>query len=267
VTGADHLRYGGATSCVALSDDDAAPRLLLDAGTGLMRLSSLLGDEPFVGTILISHLHWDHTHGLPFFDAGLRPGNAVRVLIPTDGTEAEELLSRAFSPPHFPVRPRDLGGNWTFEAIEPGRHRLEGYDVLVEEVPHKGGRTFGFRVADETSAIAYLPDHAPLALGPGPDGLGARHPAALRLADGVDLLIHDAQHTAAEFPAKVFLGHSTAEYAVALGDDAGAHEVVLFHHAPSRTDNEIDVMVKEHGERRRVSAAMEGQRVDLPATT
>ncbi len=100
---------GGATSCVAVGNGVEPPRLVLDAGTGLMRLSTLLAGRPFVGTILISHLHWDHTHGLPFFDAGLQPGNSVRVLMPTDGTDAEELLSRGLSPPHFPVRPRELG--------------------------------------------------------------------------------------------------------------------------------------------------------------
>jgi len=134
-------------------------------------------------SILISHLHWDHTHGLPFFDAGLQPGNSVRVLMPTDGTDAEELLSRGLSPPHFPVRPRELGGNWSFEAVEPGWQSIEGYDVLVEEIPHKGGRTFGFRVEHAGTAIAYLSDHAPLSVGPGPDGFGERHPATIRLAD------------------------------------------------------------------------------------
>ncbi|MEP6695579.1 MAG: MBL fold metallo-hydrolase [Pseudonocardiales bacterium] len=267
MTGADFLRYGGATSCVAISQDDDPPRLVLDAGTGLMRLSTLLQERPFVGSILISHLHWDHTHGLPFFSAGLRPGNRIRVLFPTDGSDPEELLSRAFSPPHFPVRPRELGGAWTFEAIEPGRHRIEGYDVTVEEIPHKGGRTLGYRVENDEAALAFLPDHAPLAIGPGPDGLGERHPAALRLADGVDLLMHDAQHRAAEFPSLVFLGHSSAEYAVALGNEADVAEVVLFHHAPTRTDDEIDLMVKELAGDRPVSAAAEGRHVDLPAAT
>lgn len=123
--------------------------------------------------------------------------------------------------------------------------------MLVEEIPHKGGRTFGFRVQSGDAAIAYLPDHAPLSARPGPDGVGERHRAAMRLAAGVDLLIHDAPHRAAEFPAKVFLGHPCAEYAV-LGDAAQAREVVLFHHAPSRIDDEIDIMVKKHAQSRRV---------------
>jgi len=265
VADTDFLRYGGSTSCVAVYDADGPPRLVLDAGTGLMRLSATLGDQPFVGTILLSHLHWDHTHGMPFFAAGLRPGSSVRVLLPSDARDPEELLARAFSPPHFPIRPRDLEGSWSFEALVPGAHRIEGYDVLVEEVPHKGGRTLGIRVDDGTHSIAYLPDHAPTSLGGGMDGLGARHDAALRLAANVDLLIHDAQHLAREFPMLAYLGHATVDYAMALADECDVRLLCLFHHAPSRTDDEIDEIVATYGTERPVMAAREGQTVDVGA--
>ena len=89
--------------------------------------------------------------------------------------------------------------------------------MLALEIPHKGGRTFGYRVSDGRSSIAYLSDHGPSALGPGPDGWGPYHDAALALADGVDVLIHDAQHTADELPAAGACGHSAADYAVRLG--------------------------------------------------
>jgi phosphoribosyl 1,2-cyclic phosphodiesterase len=257
------LRYGGSTSCVAVSADGEDPRLVLDAGTGLMRLSAMLGPRPFVGTILLSHLHWDHTHGMPFFAAGLRPGGHVRVLLPTDGRDPEELLARAFSPPHFPVRPRDLGGNWVFEELTPGWHQIEGYDVLVEQVPHKGGTTYGIRVERDRASLAYLPDHAPTSLGGGMDGLGERHDAALKLGANVDLLIHDAQHLAREFPMLAYLGHATVDYAMALADECDAGTLCLFHHAPSRTDDEIDEIVAEFGAERPVIAAAEGQSIDL----
>jgi phosphoribosyl 1,2-cyclic phosphodiesterase len=257
------LRYGGSTSCVAVSHGDGEPSLVLDGGTGLMRLSSMLGARPFIGTIMLSHLHWDHTHGLPFFAAGLRPGGHVRVLLPTDGADPEELLARAFSPPHFPVRPRDLGGNWEFEAVEPGWHQIEGFDVLVAEVPHKGGLTYGIRVEGDGGSLAYLPDHAPTSLGGGMDGLGERHDAALRLCANVDLLIHDAQHVAKEFPMLAFLGHATVDYAMALADEADVGTLCLFHHAPTRTDDEIDAMVRELAAERSVIAATEGRVIVL----
>src|SRR3954468_19562786 len=263
VADAAFLRYGGSTSCVAVSHDDGQPRLVLDAGTGLMRLSAMLGPRPFVGSILLSHLHWDHTHGMPFFAAGLRPGSRVRILLPTDGADPEELLARAFSPPHFPIRPSQLEGDWSFEAVEPGWHDVEGYDVLVEEVPHKGGRTYGVRVEDGRSSLAYLPDHAPTSVGAGDDGLGARHDAALRLAANTDLLIHDAQHLAAEFPMLAYLGHATVDYAMALADEADARMLCLFHHAPGRTDDDIDRIVADVAAERPVMAAAEGQYVEL----
>jgi ribonuclease BN (tRNA processing enzyme) len=238
--GAAYVRYGGHTSCVALAHDGAAPSLVLDGGTGLTKLDGILGDAPFDGTILLGHLHWDHTHGLPFFAAGGRPGHRVRILIPGQGADAERVLSRAFSPPHFPVEPAALGNGWSFDSIEEGKHALEGFSVLARDIPHKGGRTFGFRVSDGVSSIAYFSDHHPLALGPGPTGLGELHEAAVELAAGVDLLIHDAQYTAEELPRLAYLGHSCPEYAIALAEAAGARQVCLFHHAPRRTDREID---------------------------
>jgi phosphoribosyl 1,2-cyclic phosphodiesterase len=238
--GAAHVRYGGHTSCVALAHDGAAPALVLDGGTGLANLDKVLGEAPFEGTILLGHLHWDHTHGLPFFVAGARPGHRVRVLMPGQGEDAERVLARAFSPPHFPVPPSALGENWRFGAIEEGEHTIEGFSVLALEIPHKGGRTFGFRVSDGTGSLAYLSDHHPLAIGPGPLGIGELHPAAVALARNVDLLIHDAQYSADELPMLAYLGHSCPEYAISLAEQAGARRVCLFHHAPRRTDDALD---------------------------
>jgi phosphoribosyl 1,2-cyclic phosphodiesterase len=263
--GADFVRYGGNTSCIAvMADEDEAPRLVLDAGTGLQRLSRYLDGAPFVGTILLGHLHWDHTHGLPFFPAGNRMESAVDLLLPEQGADAEELLSRAFSPPHFPIVPRQLGDHWTFGNIKEGEHQIEGFTVLAREIPHKGGRTFGYRVSDGRTAIGYLSDHSPSTFGPGPEGYGPYHEAALALADSVDILFHDAQHTAAEFPTKSFMGHSSIDYAVALGREAGARKVMLFHHDPPRTDNELDAIVAAFGDGPvKVDAATEGAVISL----
>lgn len=263
--GPEFVRYGGNTSCLAvLADDDEAPRLVLDAGTGLRRLSREFSGEAFVGTILLGHLHWDHTHGLPFFPAGYHPDAKVTLLLPEQGEDAEELLARAFSPPHFPIWPRQLGDGWTFDNLKEGEHEIEGFDVLAREIPHKGGRTFGYRISDGASSFAYLSDHSPVAYGPGPDGFGPYHEAAMTLASGVDLLIHDAQHTAAEFAPKSFMGHSAVDYPVGLAQEAGAKKVLLYHHDPPRTDDEIDAIVE--GFRRGpvpVAAATEGALISL----
>jgi phosphoribosyl 1,2-cyclic phosphodiesterase len=262
--GADFAGVGGHTSCVAVAAAGRAdPALVLDAGTGLRSLSAALDGRPFRGTVLLGHMHWDHTQGLPFFSAGDREDASVTVLGPAqaDGSGLEENLTRMLAPPLFPIVPGQLRGRWTFGDLEAGAHRIEGFDVLALEIPHKGGRTFGYRVSDGSAALAYLSDHAPQALGAGPDGLGERHEAALALAGGVDLLVHDAQYTAAELPERGAFGHAAAEYAVALAAEAGARRVALFHHDPARTDGEVAALagsVKRRGESPDVLVAREG---------
>jgi ribonuclease BN (tRNA processing enzyme) len=252
---------------VAIARDGEKPSLVIDAGTGLTQLSAVMGDAPFQGTILLGHLHWDHTGGLPFFAAGDRDDSIVRLLLPEQGVAAEELLARAMSPPHFPITPAELRGYWTFETIDEGAHRLEGFDVLAREIPHKGGRTFGYRVTDANGrSVAYLSDHAPQELGPGGDGIGETHESALALATGVDLLIHDAQYTRAEFVTRCRYGHSAADYGAVLAERAGAKRVLLYHHDPSRADSDVVEIGRGVAERHpdvRVDVAIEGMEIDL----
>ena len=259
-------RYGGNTSCIAVAQEGAPPSLLLDAGTGLRGLGTLLGERPFHGALLFGHLHWDHTQGLPFSRAVDNDGAEVRVCIPEqpDGDTAIDVLRRAMSPPHFPIGPEELQGTWTFENLASGEHRLGGFEVLALEIPHKGGRTFGYRVSDGHGSIAYLSDHGPAALGSGPDGWGPYHEAALALAADVDVLIHDAQHTAEELPGRKGWGHSAADYPVRLAELAGARSVLLFHHDPTRTDDEVDTIVARFADASvPVAAAIEGSVIDL----
>ena len=243
--GADFLRYGGHTSSVAIAHDGEVPSLVIDAGTGLRRVTKLLGDAPFRGTIMLSHLHWDHVHGLPFFQAGARDGHRVNVLLPAIDGDAVGTLARGLSPPHFPIGPTQLGTGWTFDPLDEGLRHLDGFDVDIREIPHKGGRTFGFRVTDGAGSLAYLGDHFPLGEGAGPDGLGAYHKSALALARDVDVLLHDAQFLASQFPGVTYLGHSAIEYAIGLASRANAKALMLFHHAPDRTDDELDAIVEK----------------------
>jgi phosphoribosyl 1,2-cyclic phosphodiesterase len=242
--GPEFVRYGGNTSCVALTgDQDQVPTLILDAGTGLRQVTPLLNGEPFRGTIVLSHLHWDHVQGLPFFTGGDTDDAQVRLLIPEQqgAATAEEVLARSMSPPHFPIRPSQLRGHWTFGMLPPGKPLTAGpFTIVAMAIPHKGGTTYGYRVSDGRSAVAYLPDHCPTNLGAGPEGMGEYHEAALALAAGADALIHDAFLLPEEVPAQARYGHAAAEYAVGLAMRAGARTVVLFHHRPDRTDTELD---------------------------
>ncbi len=219
--GADFLRYGGHTSCVAIAHDDApSPTLILDAGTGIRSVTGLLGEQAFSGTILLTHLHWDHVQGLPFFHAGDHPDARVRLLLPEqeDGAEATSVLARSMSPPHFPMEPDQLRGTWSFATLAPGEQEFGGFTVLAREIPHKGGRTFGYRVSDGHSTFTYMPDHCPTSFGAGPDGCGEYHAAALELAAETDSLLHDSQLlTPAELATEGRFGHAAADYAVELG--------------------------------------------------
>jgi phosphoribosyl 1,2-cyclic phosphodiesterase len=242
--GADFLRYGGHTSCVAIAHDDApSPTLILDAGTGIRSVTSLLGEQAFGGTILLTHLHWDHVQGLPFFFAGDRDDARVSLFLPEqeDGAGAVSVLARSMSPPHFPMQPDQLRGSWSFATVAPGEHELGGFSVLAREIPHKGGRTFGYRVSDGRSTFTYMPDHCPTSFGAGPDGCGEYHPAALELAAGTDALLHDSQLlTPNELAAEGRFGHAAADYAVELGRRAQARRVLLAHHRPDRGDDALD---------------------------
>jgi len=165
-----------------------------------------------LGAGLFAALHRDHVQGLPFFRGGDRDDATVRLLMPApaDAASAEAALARGLSPPHFPITPRQLRGQWTFDGIEPGIVRLGAPTLPARDIPHKGGRTFGYRISGGTTSFAYLPDHSPTNLGLGPDGLGEYHDAALELADGADILMHDLFWYAQDFEPAETLGHAAA---------------------------------------------------------
>lgn len=259
--GAGTVRYGGDTPCIALSPDQGRPAVLLDAGTGITHTASLLAGEPFRGSILLGHLHWDHVEGLPFFRNGDRLDARVDLWLPRQELPAVQALTRFMSPPIFPIAPSGLNGSWRFLEMDEGEHEIEGFRVLALEIPHKGGRTFGFRVERDGVALAYLSDHSPTSLGPGPDGLGEYHPAAVRLAHDVDLLIHDSQYTPEEFAATPDWGHCTMDYPVALGRVAGAARVLLFHHDPRHDDDFLES--RAAGLPKDVEFAVQGSRIEL----
>jgi len=242
--GPEYVRYGGHTPCVGIGRGDEQPHLILDAGIGIGVAARMLSEDPFDGTVLLTHLHWDHITGLPFFPAGDRNDGRVRLLLPQqeNGETALQTVAGVMRPPYFPIEPDLLRGAWSFEALEEGVHAIEGFEVLAREIPHKGGRCFGYRITDGDVTVTFMPDHCPTDMGWGPDDLGAYHEAALALARDADVLIHDGQLLVDELPAQASFGHAAAEYAVRLGQQAGAKSVVIFHHRHTRTDDELDAL-------------------------
>jgi phosphoribosyl 1,2-cyclic phosphodiesterase len=261
--GPDFVRYGGHTSCVAVSADGDAPyRLILDAGTGLRSLTARLDGRAFTGSIVLTHLHWDHMQGLPFFSAGDRDAATVELYVPAqDDKSGRDLLAHSFSPPSFPITPEGLHGDWRFHAMEEGAHDIEGFVVRAVRVEHKGGATHGLRVERDGVSVAYLPDHAPAA---------GMSPATWDLMRGADLLVHDAQFLDGERPVAVDYGHATVQDCIRLATVCGARALLLFHHSPARTDDALDgiverlpAMISEAGARMPVLVAREGDVVEV----
>ena len=238
VSGRQFDRVGTSTSCVAvLRDGDDLPALVLDAGTGNINLTDRFEGAPFTGTILLTHLHWDHVQGLPFFRAADRDDARVTLALPAQG-DPRAVLGHALSPPHFPIGPDGLLGSWTFVGLEAGTHAIEGFEVTATDVPHKGGRTFGYRVSDGERSFAYLPDHGPS----GPDATEHSRADALELARGVDALVHGAPFTLDERAIADLYGHATVDDAIDFATTAGVHRLVLTHHSPARSDDAVDAL-------------------------
>lgn len=261
--GADFVRYGGHTSCVAvLADGEARPQLVLDAGTGLSSLPSLLDGEPFVGSIVLSHLHWDHVQGLPFCRSvdDARARVTLHVPVDAEGTDPQALLARGFSPPHFPIGPDGLLGEWSFRPLLPG---VVDAAVCVAPVSHKGGPAFGIRVCLDGAVLAYLPDHA-LHSGLAPSA----RLSAEQLVRGADVLLHDGQYVGAEDQVARAYGHATVEEVLAFADRCEVGALVLTHHAPNRTDNALDDFAARFSRTpagRPVTFARQGVAIEVPA--
>ncbi len=256
--GSGYVRYGGHTSCIAVAHaSHTFPTLALDAGTGLSTLTGMLDSEPYRGTVLLSHLHWDHMQGIPFFSAGDREGSRVDVFMPAQGgLSGRDLLAQMLAPPAFPITPEGLRGDWTLSAVEPEPFETDGFAVIPSEIVHKGGRTYLYRVEADGVSVAYAPDHAPA------NGISAH---TLGVLDGVDVLVHDAQFVEAERAIADSFGHATVGDAVALAERVGARRLVLFHHGPYRSDDALDRIADEVASRVPVCMAAEGTTVEVGA--
>jgi phosphoribosyl 1,2-cyclic phosphodiesterase len=224
---------------VAVTVPDEPP-IIFDLGTGLRPFGDTQPlDGTFQGTALLTHIHWDHVQGLPFFPPADRVGAHFDVFGPEQeqGTLAE-VVDGFMRPPYFPVTCSDLRGEIVFHDVLKDEFHVGSAKVMTRPVPHCGP-TVGYRVQWAGVTVTYISDHqAPLDLDSVADSV-------LELAEGTDVLIHDAQYTPAEFAEKAHWGHCTIDYAVKVGRDARAKRVVLFHHDPSHGDDDLDRLVAE----------------------
>ena len=230
--------YGGNTACVSV---DAVPGSLvvLDAGTGIRALGDQLPSGLERVDVLLTHLHMDHIIGLGFFAGLYRPGLEVHLWGPASTVGSlRERLSRYLSPPLFPVLLRELPCRLAVHDVGFEPFALPGCTVTAMLVCHPGA-TVGYRLSDGQSSLAYLPDHEPVLANPR-FSAEPRWASGSALADGVDLLVHDAQYTDDEYDLHVGWGHSSLGQALELARALGAGRLVPFHHDPTHDDAMLD---------------------------
>ena len=249
------IRFGGNTSCVEVTTN-AGDCFLFDCGTGARPLGAMLmarAPKPIVATILLSHTHWDHIQGFPFFAPLFVPGNRITVCGPQgSGHSLREVLSGQMEFTYFPVDIGQLPATITFLELGEGTHEINGTRIIAQYLNHPA-MTLGYRIEADDAALVYLCDHEPFSETHWHDGAnpsdaesivhdGDRRHAQFMADAG--LVIHDAQYTPEEYPAKKNWGHSTYEYAVRMAAVAGAHRVALTHHDPTHNDVFIDELEK-----------------------
>ncbi len=226
-------RFGGNTSCVVVQRQGEAP-IILDVGTGLRFYGLDMGADSFQGTILISHLHWDHVQGLPFFPQVLHPDSTAAIYgPPEEDMTFAEAVSGFVRPPYFPVDIDALPGTFEIYDIWDVSMPVGEAVVTARSVPHQG-RTNGYRIEWDDFSVAYVPDHQQ------PEDPAYVDPGVLELASDVDLLIHDSQFTAELLVNRPNWGHCTPEYAAHVADSAGAKNLAMFHHDPLHGDDVLD---------------------------
>ncbi len=259
------VRYGGNTSCVEVRSGDDI--IILDAGTGLRMLGSALLEEfdnqPLNLTLLVTHTHWDHIQGLPFFAPIYNPRCRLRILGAPGARESlVSALTGQMESTYFPVPFAKVPGNIEIEEVKDFNFNIGLVQVRAQR-SNNPGLCFGYRLFSPDSLIVFFPDSEPR-----PDDGDSEMIEFIRDAD---VLILDAQYDAAEYKTHVGWGHGRLDYTVELALKAGVRHLCLFHHDPDHDDKKLDSFVK-HARRivaktkskMKVDAAREGMVIELP---
>ncbi len=265
-------RYGGNTSCIEVRSSRGT-LVVIDCGTGSHGLGQALMAEGVTrGCLLIGHTHWDHIQGLPFFAPLFARNNEWDVCGPKGlSGSLRETLAGQMESTYFPVALESLGATIRYWDLLQGTFHVDDIRVTTHHLNHPA-LTLAYRLEADGASIVYACDHECYSHGAA-DGAARLEGPDLRHAEfaaGADLLIHDAQYTAAEYPEKINWGHSTVEYAMRVAREAGVQELALTHHDPMRTDDDLDAVLAsarqtmlEHDSPIHVFAAAEGMTIEV----
>ncbi len=260
----ENLRYGGNTSCVEVRVNGHI--YVFDCGTGFRNLGKQLSLEhagdgknghPINAHIFLSHFHWDHIQGIPFFSPLYNDRESSFIFHSSSRTRGlQQALEEQMADPYFPVNMSEMAAHRQFCTIDEGRTKLEDCTVQAMWLNHPQG-CLGFRMETQGKVIVYATDNEP--------GDPVFDKSVRKLAEGADLLIYDAQYLPEEYAArKQGWGHSHWREAVNVVMESGAKELILFHHDPDHTDSCIDAVVKQAREYYpKVRAASEGMEIVL----
>ncbi|KAL7473510.1 hypothetical protein ACHAXS_013955 [Conticribra weissflogii] len=270
----DMLRYGGNTPCIEVTSY-SGQIVVLDLGSGAFDLGVDLmkrakesdGDGKMNGTVLITHTHWDHIQGFPFFAPLFNPGFTWNVYGPRGlAGSFEDTLSGQMKHDYFPVTIKQLGARVTYHDLVEGSFQFEGVRVKTHYLNHTV-LTLGYKLESGGISIAYITDHEPFDHRLAVEGYERNDDGSAKSEDdrhvdffaGVHLLIHDCQYTAREYgQGKTGWGHSTVEYVVDVALAASVKQLALFHHDPNRTDDQVDEIVRYAKERAAQLATQKG---------
>ena len=268
------VRYGGNTPCVELRTEDGW-LVILDAGTGIRELGRSLLERangaPIAGDIFLTHAHWDHIQGIPFFAPLFRKGNHFTIWGSKSlQTSIDRVVRDQMSPVVFPVTFEELQARIDFQELGEEQSQGIGYEVSAMAVRHPGG-ALGYRFTEGITpgnvghrGLVYVSDNELSPLAKYDDDPGWRQ-RFVEFARGAAVLVHDTMFTDDEYDAFVGWGHSTYTDAVEFALEAEVERLVLFHHRPERTDDEVDrclaacrALIASRGSRLEVIAAAEG---------